>query len=304
MFVWNQFCFEMSTVKVVTQAKPIVRRLIVGLGNMGNEFHRTRHNVGFAVCRLFASDYLPKMSADDTEWKWKVSKSNKCSLLQTTIHFSQKTELGLDLVDHISDRAMQKTLTQGVPFPHIRLALSLPLTYMNNSGQSVALYTKQNNFRLKNPGSKNHMDEVLVVHDDISVPFGEVRFSPKGGDGGQNGVKSIIKCMATEKIPRLRIGIGAPAGEGQMRADPRYVVGRWDCMQLRLLPYVLHFACEGLRVYLHRGVVAAASSCNYKKCDTAYRDLYPNCNFDHFDVNDVVPKICIVCFKRMRKLTP
>ena len=130
---------------------------------MGSEFHRTRHNVGFAVCRLFATDYLPKMSADDTEWKWKVSKSNKCSLLQTTIHFSQKTELGLDLVDHISDRAMQKTLTQGVPFPHIRLALSLPLTYMNNSGQSVALYTKQNNFRLKNPGSKNHMDEVLVV---------------------------------------------------------------------------------------------------------------------------------------------
>ena len=50
---------------------------------------------------------------------------------------------------------------------------------MNNSGQSVALYTKRNGFRLKNPGSKNLMDEFLVVHDDISIPFGEIRFSPK-----------------------------------------------------------------------------------------------------------------------------
>lgn len=268
----------------------------MGLGNMGSEYHRTRHNVGFAVCKTFASEYLPKMNSDDVEWKWRVAKSCKCALLQTTVHFSQNASLGLDLVDHVSDRACQKTATNGVPFPNIQLSMSLPLTYMNNSGQSVVLFSKQNNFRLKAPSAKNNMDEILIVHDDVSIPFGEIRFSPKGGSGGQNGVKSILKCMATEKIPRLRVGIGAPAGEGPMRADARYVIGRWDCTQLNILPYVIHFACEGLRVYLHRGINAAASCCNFKNCVEAYKALVPDCDsgrvgrFEHFEVDDTVNK--------------
>lgn len=166
----------MSTVKVTG---PSVRRLIVGLGNIGSEFHRTRHNVGFAVCRLFASEYLSKMNSSGQKPEWKLNKGSKCYLLQDSLEFSQESSLGLDLVDSISERAKEKTKTNGVPFPQIKLAMTLPTTLMNNSGQSVVLYTKRNGFRLKNPGSKNMMDELLVVHDDISIPFGEIRFSPK-----------------------------------------------------------------------------------------------------------------------------
>ena len=102
--------------------------------------------------------------------------------------------------------------------------------------------------------------------------------------------------MNTEKFPRLRIGIGAPAGEAPMRADPRYVVGRWDCTQLKMLPFVLHFACEGLRVYLYRGVTIAAGCCNYKNCMEEYQKLYPSRTFSHFDTDDVLLEKCSVCF--------
>ena len=108
-----------------------------------------------------------------------MSKGTKCSLFEKSIAFSQESELGLDLVDRVSDRAVEKTRVQGVPFPHVQLAMTLPTTFMNNSGQSVVLYTKNKHFKLKNPGSKNLMDEFLIVHDDISIPFGQIRFSPK-----------------------------------------------------------------------------------------------------------------------------
>ena len=100
--------FSMSTVKV---AGPSVRRLIVGLGNTGSEFHRTRHNVGFAVCRLFASEYLPKMSSSGQKQEWKLNKGSKCYLLQDSIDFNQESLLGLDLVDNVSERAKEKTKT-------------------------------------------------------------------------------------------------------------------------------------------------------------------------------------------------
>lgn len=276
---------------MVTAVKPAVRRLMAGLGNVGSEYHRTRHNVGFAVCKLFVNEYLPKMETVGENGAWKFSKPNKCHLLQTGITFSQDSSLGLDLVDKVSERAAQKTVTNGVPFNPIKLSVILPTTFMNNSGQSVFLYTKNNYFRMKKPAAKNNMDEIIVVHDDINIPFGEIRFSPKGGDGGQNGVKSIIKCMATENFPRLRIGIGAPHGETQIKASPQYVVGRWDVSQLRQLPYILHFACEGLRVYLHRGINSAASCCNFKHCESAYKKLYPQRDFSRFDVDDVISKM-------------
>ena len=280
----------MSEVKVLNSAKPAVRRLIVGLGNAGNEFHRTRHNVGFAVSQLFVNEYLSKMENVGEKGMWKLSKPNKCHLLQTGVTFSQDSLLKYDLVDRISERAAQKTVTNGVPFQSIKLSMAMPTTFMNNSGQSVALFCKNNYFKMKKPAAKNLMDEILVIHDDINIPFGEIRFSPKGGDGGQNGVKSIIKCLATENFPRLRIGIGAPSGEAQIKASPQYVVGRWDVSQLRQLPYILHFACEGLRVYLHRGINSAASCCNFKNCETEYKKLYPQCNFSRFDVDDVISK--------------
>ena len=280
----------MSEAKVLSTAKPAVRRLLVGLGNIGNEYHRTRHNVGFAVCKLFANEYLPKMESIGERGCWKGSKPNKCTLLQSGMSFSQESSLGLDLVDKVSERAAQKTKDNGVPFPDVKLFIALPSTYMNNSGQSVVLFTKNHYFRMKRPSAKNFMDEIIVVHDDINIPFGEIRFSPKGGDGGQNGVKSIIKCLATENFPRLRIGIGAPTGDIRIKASPDYVIGRWDGSQLRQLPYILYFACEGLRVYFHRGINSAASCCNFKQCETAIKKMYPDRDFSKFEVDDITTK--------------
>src|SRR5690606_14304888 len=81
-----------------------------------------------------------------------------------------------------------------------RALLLWPLTYMNNSGQSVQ--PVRDFYKVTN-------EEVLVICDDVSLPTGKLRVRAKGSSGGQNGLKDIIRRLGTEEFPRLRVGIGA-----------------------------------------------------------------------------------------------
>ncbi|HOK39930.1 MAG TPA: aminoacyl-tRNA hydrolase [bacterium] len=76
-----------------------------------------------------------------------------------------------------------------------------PLTYMNNSGIAIINILQKYNFQIS---------EILIILDDFNLPFGQIRIRRSGSDGGHNGLKSIIYSLNTEKINRLRIGIGQP----------------------------------------------------------------------------------------------
>ena len=96
-----------------------------------------------------------------------------------------------------------------------RAILVLPMTFMNESGQAVAPIVRYN-------GIEN--DNMLVVHDDIDLPFGKIKVQWAGGHGGNNGVRSTAKSMKSPDFWRLKIGVGRPPG----RMDPAdYVLSKF-----------------------------------------------------------------------------
>lgn len=147
--------------------------LVVGLGNPGDRYARTRHNVGFEVAKLLADRLgLPR--------------------------FKQKYG-GL--------------YTEGK-----RVAVLLPQTYMNESGNSVSPARGALGVDL---------DHVLVVHDEIDLPFGKIEARIGGGLAGHNGLKSVKRGLGSGDFVRVRVGVGRPES-----TDPeivsRYVLGRFS----------------------------------------------------------------------------
>lgn len=90
-----------------------------------------------------------------------------------------------------------------------------PATFMNLSGKAVRYWMEQENIPL---------ERVLVITDDLALPFGAIRIKPKGGAGGHNGLSSIIELLGTEEFPRLRFGIGSDFGKGR---QSEYVLAPW-----------------------------------------------------------------------------
>lgn len=134
--------------------------LIVGLGNPGSAYEKTRHNIGFmvidALLRRHQCDALKKAAFEGDLYKFST-------------HFLLK-----------------------------------PLTYMNLSGRSIA-----------NVKRFYKIDEVIVIHDDLDLPFGTLRFKRGGGHGGHNGLKSTDTAISADYI-RVRMGIGHPGDRNRV----------------------------------------------------------------------------------------
>jgi peptidyl-tRNA hydrolase, PTH1 family len=162
--------------------------LIVGLGNPGAEYQGTPHNVGFEVANRLA-----------TRWGLPKAKSKYKGLI--TSGRAQTTASRIE----------------GAPATGPQVAILLPQTYMNDSGTSVGPARGE---------LKVEPDRILVLHDEIDTPFGEVRTKFGGGLAGHNGLKSITAQLGTRDFHRVRIGVGRPNS-----TDPNivaaYVLGRF-----------------------------------------------------------------------------
>ena len=99
-----------------------------------------------------------------------------------------------------------------------------PQTFMNLSGKAVRYWLDQENLS---------PDKLLVVADDLALPFGKIRLRGSGGDGGHNGLTSIIELIGTEAFPRLRFGIGHEYARGR---QVEYVLGTWSAQEQETLP--------------------------------------------------------------------
>lgn len=185
------------------------RKLIVGLGNPGSRYSKTRHNLGFMV-----ADKL-KERFGFPPWK----KQNR------------------------------SRVTSGV-YPGYQLYLAKPQTYMNLSGNAVlSLMTK---YRLKR-------HEILVVLDDLALPFGTIRFRQRGSDGGHNGLAHIIEKLGSREIERLRIGIDQPP----LEIDPAdYVLTGFTTEQRLKLPEIINTCADGIETLLNKGIVEAMNNYN------------------------------------------
>jgi PTH1 family peptidyl-tRNA hydrolase len=152
--------------------------LIVGLGNPGNEYAGSPHNIGFEVARVL-----------NERWGLGKPKSRWRGLL---------TE----------GRA-------GVGGP--RVAILMPQTYMNEAGRSVS--PARGELRVE-------LDHVLVLHDEIDLPFGDIRVRLGGGLAGHNGLKSLKASLGSADFRRVRIGVGRPPTTDPDRVAA-YVLGKF-----------------------------------------------------------------------------
>ena len=130
-----------------------------------------------------------------------------------------------------------------------QLHLLQPTTYMNNSG--VAVRQLLNWYRLQ-------PQQVLVIYDDLDLPFGKVRLRPSGSAGGHNGMKSINAQLGTQTFPRLRLGIG----RHPVDAVTNYVLGGFTPHEQQLLPQIMDMTLELLHCALTSGIAKAMSLYN------------------------------------------
>ena len=159
-----------------------MKYLIVGLGNIGNEYQNTRHNIGFTILDAFA----------------KAS-----NVFFTENRYGSTCEVKL------------KGRT---------LILLKPSTFMNLSGNALRYWMQKEKIAIEN---------VLVVVDDIALPFGTLRLKPQGSDAGHNGLKNIQEILGHNNYPRLRFGIGNDFAKGR---QVEYVLGKWTNEQFEALP--------------------------------------------------------------------
>ena len=165
--------------------------------------------------------------------------------------------VGFMLIDRLSvrlnarlTRVQAKALVGPVNYEGNKLILAKPQTYMNLSGQSIQGLARFYKVPLEN---------MIVAHDDLDLPFGSIRIRPGGGPGGQKGVASTIERLGTKDFRRLRIGIGRPPG----RMDPSaYVLQNFAQSDSILLSEILDRAAEAALTFVTNGLDAAMNKFN------------------------------------------
>ncbi len=184
--------------------------LIVGLGNIGDEYANTRHNIGFRVADTLAKE--GGVSFDDKRYGF-----------VSTLKVKNQT-----------------------------LTLLKPSTYMNLSGNAVRYWMNE----LKIP-----VERVLVVVDDLSLPFGQLRLKQNGSDGGHNGLKHIAQILGTQQYARLRFGIGNNFPRG---GQVDYVLGEFGEEDLQIMDERLKMAAEAVKTFCLAGINIAMNQFNNK----------------------------------------
>ena len=165
--------------------------------------------------------------------------------------------VGFMLVDRLTvrlnvrmSRLQAKALVATSTYEGQKLILAKPQTYMNLSGQSIQGLAHFYKIPLEN---------MIVAHDDLDLPFGTIRIRPGGGPGGQKGIASTIERLGSKDFPRLRIGIGRPPG----RMDPAdYVLQDFPRADLQLLSEILDRAADAVMTFVTEGLNEAMNKFN------------------------------------------
>jgi len=177
-------------------------------------------------------------------------------------YWDNRHNVGFMVVDKLAEtadiairRVERRALVGKGGFAEARLVIAKPQTFMNDSGKAVAALLKF---------YKIPLERLLVVHDDLDLPFGTLRLRPSGGTGGQRGMESIADKLSTRDYARLRVGIGRPPG----RMDPRdYVLHDFDPDEREDLPIVLATAVDAIDLFIREGIDEAMNRFNGRAID-------------------------------------
>jgi PTH1 family peptidyl-tRNA hydrolase len=175
-------------------------KLIVGLGNPGEKFEKTRHNLGFRVI-------------DELHQNLEFSSWNLAKKFNTLI---------------------SENMLKGK-----KIILAKPQTFMNSSGQVVKALVDY--YKIKSP-------DILIIHDDIDLPLGEIRLQKSRGSAGHKGVQSIIDALGTKDFARLRIGIRPNLD--QKTETEKFVLEKFTNEEEKIIQQTLKKATEKISVAL------------------------------------------------------
>ena len=139
-----------------------------------------------------------------------------------------------------------------ISFKGRKFTLLKPSTYMNLSGKAVRYWMQELNVPIEN---------VLVISDDLNLPFGAVRMRKNGSDGGHNGLKNIIELLGSDAFPRIRMGIGNDFLRGQ-QVD--FVLGQLTEEEAEQMPELCKKVVEGVKAFALRGPESAMNVVNTK----------------------------------------
>lgn len=187
-----------------------MKYLIVGIGNKGEEYVETRHNIGFKVAEKVAE----KIEAP-----------------------FQSSNFGLMAEGKYKGR---------------KVFILKPDTYVNLSGNAVKFWMQKENIPLEN---------ILIITDDLALPFGSLRMKMKGSDAGHNGLKSIQTQLNSQNYARLRFGISADFSEGR-QVD--YVLGKWNDEENAKLPERIDQFSKAALSFVFAGINNTMSAYNGK----------------------------------------
>ncbi len=183
--------------------------LVVGLGNPGAEYARTRHNVGAEVVELLASRHRARLK-----------------------------------------KSKERALATEVRLGDTRVALAVPLTYMNDSGSPVALLVRRYGVR---------PEQLVVVHDELDLPVAAVKVKSGGGLAGHNGLRSIVAHLHSDAFQRIRIGVGKPVSKDQ-GAD--HVLRKFSKAERTEIDITVQHAADAAELIAARGIDAAMNQYN------------------------------------------
>lgn len=187
-----------------------MKYLIVGIGNKGEEYKETRHNVGFKVAEKIAETLEAPFKSSNFGWMAEGKyKGRKVFVLK-------------------------------------------PDTYVNLSGNAVKYWMQKENIPLEN---------ILIITDDLALPFGSLRLKGKGSDAGHNGLKNIQQMLGTPNYARLRFGISADFEKGR-QVD--YVIGEWSEEEKEQLPERIETFSKAALSFVFAGLANTMNAFNKK----------------------------------------
>jgi peptidyl-tRNA hydrolase, PTH1 family len=183
--------------------------LIVGLGNPGPEYAKTRHNLGFRLVDVLATR------------------------LQTSVKREEcRSLIGQSVIENL------------------RIELVKPQTFMNLIGEAISCLLAKD---------ERSIEKLIVISDDLALPFGTIRIRPKGTHGGQNGLRSIIDCLGTQDFIRLRIGIQP---EHPVADAKRFVLDNFPKGDVEQVEKILERSADAVETIIRDGVEAAMAKFN------------------------------------------
>ena len=183
--------------------------LVVGLGNPGDEYRGSRHNLGAEVVELLAKRHGGRLR-----------------------------------------KRKERALVDEVTIDGRRVALAIPLTYVNDSGHAVGALVRR--FGVD-------PEQVVVVHDELDLPVAELKVKSGGGLAGHNGLRSIVAHLHTQDFQRVRIGVGKPVSK-ERGAD--HVLNRFSKRERAEVDVTVEQAADAVEIIVRDGVDATMNRFN------------------------------------------